>query len=192
MTSLLFERPLLLIGLLAIVEFILLWLWARQPTARARWAALAGLALAPVLLWVQAMVVTDRERITAVCRKMADAMEAGDVAALGRHVAPLFAVGDVGRTDLLESLTRVLSRIRVEEPRLSDFEVSVERDRARASFQAACRLVTQSAIESGMVSRWELSFREIDARWQVVEIKPLPTPWFPFRSLQELLRAPGG
>jgi hypothetical protein len=98
----------------------------------------------------------------------------------------------MGRDELLESLERTLTRVKVEEPRLSDFTVSTDGDRGRATFAANCRLVLPNAIESGILSRWELGFQRIVERWQVIEIKPAPTPWFPYRSLREVMRASGG
>lgn len=192
MQALLFERPLLLIAVLAAVQFALTWHWARSRTRRASRVALTALILFPLLLALQAWVVTDRERVTAVCREMADAMDAGEVARVGSHVSPTFAVGTMDRPALLEALEGVLTRVKVEEPRLTDFEVTTDGDQARATFAASCRLVTAGAIESGMLSRWELTFRRIDRRWQVVEIRPIPTPWLPHRSLDEVIRAAGG
>ncbi|MFH0980090.1 MAG: hypothetical protein V2A79_00940 [Planctomycetota bacterium] len=186
---LLFESRLALLALLFLVEFVLLWIWARWRTRRSRRLALGGLVAGGLLLALQPLVVTDRERIIAVCKEMAYAIEDRQIDRVGRHIASEFEVGSIDREALLGSLTRVLARVHVEKPRLSGFRVSVAGLEARATFQARCRVANSEFVQEGMLSGWELTFRKVDNRWQVIAIKPLPTPMFPHHSLDQVLHA---
>ncbi len=185
---LLFESRIALLTALGLVEFVLLWIWARRRTRRTRRRAGVGLVVAGLLLSVQALVVTDREKIMAICREMACAVEEGAVDQVGRHVASDFAAGGVDRAGLLAGLTRMLTHVHIEEPRLSDFEVLVTGNEAQVTFQARCRVASAELVEGGIISRWELTFRRVGDRWQVVAIQPLPTLGFPFQNLGEVLR----
>lgn len=183
------ESRIALLVLAAFVEFWLLWAWARRRTRRTRRLALGGLLAAPLLVVVQALVVTERERIVAVCHKLARAVEAGDVDGFGAHIADGFADGSIDRDRLLASLTRALARVRVEEARLSGFKLSVDGARGQVDFQAGCRLVAADFIDGRVLSRWKLSFVLLGGEWRVIAIQPVPTPTFPYQSLRETLGA---
>ena len=185
----LFESRIALLTTLALVEFVLLWAWARWRTRRTRQLALGGFVVACLLLVIQTLVVTDRERIITICREMACAIEDGDVDGVGKHVAQTFAADSIDREALLASLTRILTQVCVEDPRLTRFEVTVDGARGGADFHARCRLVTPDAIEFARPTRWRLTFERVDGRWQVVEITPVPTAVFPYRTLADVLRA---
>ena len=184
-----FEDRIALLTTLALVEFVLLWAWARWRTRRTRQLASGGFVAACLLLAAQSLVLTDREKIITVCKEMACAIEEGDVDGVGEHIAQEFVVGSIDRETLLAALRRILAQVRVEDPRLRRFEVTVGGGRGHADFHARCRLVTPDAVESALLTGWRLTFEHIDDRWQVVEIAPVPTAMFPYRTLVDVLRA---
>jgi len=192
--ALLFERPLLLVPLLVVVQFVLIVIWSRRRTPRARRAVLAGFFVAPLLVVLQSAVVTDRERLTRACVALADACRRGDVPGFGRYVSPSFAAAagpgqdPFTRSSLLEWLEHTLIAYRVEEPRLRAFEITCEGPHAVVRFEASCRVVTDRDIAPGILSRWELHFELRDGQWLVTDIRPLPSRWFPFRRLADLPR----
>jgi len=183
------ENRIALFVLVVFVEFWLLWAWARWRTRRTGRLALGGLIVGVLLLVLQTLVVTDREEIIVVCQGISRTIEDGDVDGFGEYIAVEFAVGSIDRDTLLASLTRILTQVRVEEPRLSGFDISVDGDQARADFQAGCRLVTSRFFEGRMLSRWELTFLRFGDRWRVIAIQPVPTPTFPYRTLPEVIGA---
>ena len=71
MQALLFERPAYLIPAVVSAELILLLIWRRWQTPPARQAVRLGLILFPMMIVVQSLVTTDRERIVLVCRQLA-------------------------------------------------------------------------------------------------------------------------
>jgi ketosteroid isomerase-like protein len=191
MKALLFEEPLLLIPVLAVTLLVLAIVWSRRRTPGAWRALLAGLLAAPLLIIVQALVVTDREQIIRVCSQMADAVERGDVPAFAVHIADDFRAADGGggaftREDLLAALARSLARYHPEGVRLTGFQVTTDGDSGTAEFSATARIVTSETAMDRVLSRWRLRFRRNDRAWQVIDIQPVPTPFWPFRSLREI------
>ena len=156
--------------------------------------ACCGLVACPLLVLLQALVVTDRERLTAVCHALADAVRQADIEAFGRHVSPLFESHPVAggtswdKAALLEHLESTITTYRIEEPRLRGFEFELDATGAVVRFSATCRIVTADRIGSGYPSNWELTFERRGDRWQVISIRPRPSRLFPYRRLSDLPR----
>jgi hypothetical protein len=184
---LLFENRIALLVMLGLTEFVVLWVWARWRTRRTRNAVFAGLVLSIVLLVVQTVVVTDRERIIALCNSLAAAVENGKIAAVAEHLAPDFRSDGVDRDRLLADLTRLLTRVHVEETQLSNFRVSFADGQAHAEFDAACRVMAGGYVEGGVGTSWRLTLRQTNETWQVLAIELVPTPFFPFSTLGDAL-----
>ncbi len=181
----LFEKPILLIPALVVVQFILIIVWARRRTSRSRQVLLAGFVVFPLMMLIQTLVVTDREQLQAVCRAMADAIRQADVGTFADHLARDFkydgpAMGRVlGADDTCTRLDDELNRFRIEEPRLWGFEIEVSGDRATVRFAARCRVVSAEQIEPSLRTDWELTFRRVDGEWQATSAHNLDVkPWF--------------
>jgi hypothetical protein len=187
--AVLFEQPLYLIPILVAVQFVLIRVWARRRTVRTARAVWIGLTVAVLLLVMQALVVTHRERVILICRAMAAAVEDGDVSAIASHVAERFAAEGYDQTAFVSRLTDTLTRVHVEDAKLSAFAVTVEGGRtARAVFTASARLIFPESTTYRSASRWEVHFERIAGAWRMVSVKPISTPTFPFARLREVLR----
>jgi hypothetical protein len=187
--AVLFEQPLYLIPILVIVLFVLVRVWARRRTARTARAVWIGLAVAVLLLVMQALVVTHRERIVLVCRAMATAVQDGDVPAIASHVADGFEAEGYDKTAFVSRLKQTLTRVHVEDAKLGGFEVTVEGGRtARAVFTASARLILPDSVTYRSASRWDVHFERISGVWRMVSVKPISTPTFPFDHLRDVLR----
>ena len=184
---LLFENRIALLVVLGLAEFVVLWVWARWRTRCTRNAVLAGLVLSILLLIVQTVVVTDRERIITLCNSLAAAVENGKIATVAEHLAPDFRSDGVDRDRLLAELTRLLTRVHVEETQLSNFRVSFADGQTRAEFDATCRVMAGGYVEGGVGTSWRLTLRRTNETWQVLAIELVPTPFFPFRTLADAL-----
>jgi hypothetical protein len=153
-----------------------------------------GFVVFPLLILLQALVVTDRERLVSICHAMAQAVQKGDVGGVAEHVSPQFLNQDpqggrsIGKVQLIETLEQLLSRYDVEEPRLRQFEVEVAGAEAVVRFTASCRIITSDEIIAPMGSAWELSFARAEGSWRVIDIRPRPTPLFPYRRLSDIPR----
>lgn len=187
--AVLFEKPLYLIPILIVVQFVLVRVWAARRTARTARTVWIGLAVAALLLVMQMLVVTHRERITIICRAMATAVEDGDVPAIASHVADGFDAEGYDKTAFVSRLKQTLTRVHVEDAKLSGFEVTVEGGRtARAVFTASARLIFPESVTYRSASRWELHFERVSGEWRMVSLKPISTPTFPFSHLRDVFR----
>lgn len=189
----LFERPLYLVPVLVVAQFILIRVWAQRRTAGSRRAAWIGLVVAVLLLAAQRLVVTDRERIIALCRMMALAVEDGDVPAVAAHVADHFDAKGMNKADFVARLTRGLTTVHVERSRLSDFQCTFDNSRhAHVRFLANARVVYGREVALRQPSAWELLFERVGESWQMTSLKPVRIPAFPFDHLSELFTSIGG
>jgi len=152
---------------------VLISVWSRRRTDLARRVMLAGLVVSPVLVVVQALVVTERERLRGVCEDLANAIRHVDLDTFEAHLTPDFTYRGValgrltGRETMRQRLEQTLLRYRVEEPRLRGFEMEVGRERAVVRFIAVCRVVSAEAIEPSLRSSWELTFRRVSDAWRL-------------------------
>lgn len=180
--------------MLAVAQFVLIAVWSRRRTPRARRAVWGGFVVFPLLVLLQALVVTDRERLMGICHDLADAVRRADVDAFGEHISPRFqsdpGPGDVAwdKAALLERFESASSTYRIEEPRLRTFEIQVDGARAAVCFAATCRIVTAEQIIARRPSNWELIFERQASGWRVTNIRPRPSRLFPYRRLHDLPR----
>jgi hypothetical protein len=191
-TALLFEKPLYLAPVLVVVQFVLVRRWVQRRTVRSRRAVLIGFVVIPLLLVVQAVVETDRERIISLCRELAVAAEDGDVVTIGGQVADRFQTEGVGRDEFLSLTARALAAVHPENAKLTGFDVTfTDGRRATVRFRAVVYVYYADAMRSRRLSKWELRFERVSGRWQVVFLSPRRDVGFPFDSLRELLSAVG-
>ena len=149
---------------------------------------LVGLTLCILLPAVQMLVVTDRERIRLVCQAMVDATEAGDIEAIGEHVAPNFNVRGLDRKAFLDGVGKALNRTHVEDASLSHVEIEVAGNRATVQFNVRCRVIAPQDVEYVPLSAWTAIFERHNGQWQMIAVDPRSTPFFPFSRLEELIR----
>ena len=102
----------IVLGTIPAVVVGLLFKDAIEENLREPWLVgtmLIGFGVCLVLVLLQAVVQTDRERIIAICRALAVAAEDGDVAAIGKHVADHFETQAIDRAEFLALMTRALT-----------------------------------------------------------------------------------
>jgi hypothetical protein len=167
------------------VQFILLTVWSRRRTELSRKVMLVGLVVFPLLVLIQALVVTDRERLTSVCESLARAVRDADVDAFDDHLVDGFRFdGEVlgrslDRATTRERLEHTLTRYRIEDPRLSHFEIEIDGVRATVRFTARCRVVSAERIQPSLSTSWELTFHKTADRWLVTSARNIDLrPWF--------------
>ncbi len=192
--ALFLEQPLLLVPLLVVVQLVLIGVWSKRRTLLTRRLMLGGLVVFPLLLALQALVATDRERLEARCQAMSRAVQSGDLEALADHVSESFAAEGaregtpIDKAGLIALLQRVLHTYSVEEARLSRFEFQVTGDRATVSFTASCRLITPNEVIPHFPSQWELDFVLSEQQWLATDIRPQPSRFLPYRRLGDIPR----
>ncbi len=171
LTWLLFESPAALLALLVPILFFLLVYWRRGGRAR---PLLIGLAVAAVLLIVQAWVVRPREVAGYALGRIELDLLASRTDALANGVSPSFRVGEWDRTRFLDEVSRALEKTQVEF--LRRMELRVVRETADEFVVSASYLATVLARDAGgggsLRSRWQIRFRREYAGWRIVDVKP--------------------
>jgi len=190
--SLLFERPVALSIVLLATLLVMSVIWSRRRTRGSRNTLLACLAAAPMLLVLQAVVRTDRERIIALCDDVAAAVELGDVNAFAAHIADDFLAGagthaPVTRDDLLAGFNDAVTRYHPEDIRLGQLEVTVDGDAATVELVATARVSISGSTLARVPSRWRLRLARRGDAWLIVEVEPVQTSTWPIRNLRDLL-----
>ena len=154
-----------------VVQFVLLVVWSRRRTERARRIMLAGFVVGPLLVLIQWLVVTEAEQLRATCDSLAAAVQDADVQAFERHLTADFVFDgpvlgrSLDKAAACERLDQQLKRYRVENPRLAGFQIEVTGRQATVSLTARCRVVSADEIEPTVVSIWELTFERVGKRW---------------------------
>lgn len=187
--ALFFENTVALAGVLAVFVLLLLFRWAnRRDRASAR-ALLIALAAAAGLPALSALVVTQREQVIHTCHAMACAVDDGAVAAFGEFLDGSCVVGGLDRASFLDRLEEMLTRFRVDQPRLRGFEITVDSaGRAVAEFTASAQLRSAEGNWDRVPTRWRVSLRRTGERWRVTGIESIPVPPLNLRTTSDWLR----
>ncbi len=188
LTRLLFENLAALALVAVIVELVLLWAWAARRTRRSGRVVVVGLLLFAAMLLLSHLVVTVRERVVGLCRRLAVLADAGDVTGVGGHLAEDFAAAHWNREEFLQLVSARLREYPLDELGLSGFEVEFPSPNdATAVFDAVCRVRSPEGEWGRILSRWRLTIRRSDGGWLVSRIEAQPSPLSPVKDLRSLL-----
>jgi hypothetical protein len=171
-----------------VLELALIRSWLNRRTPRSKRAAQVGLLLAVALPTIQALVVTQRERIDGICGATVRAVQAGDVPGVAVHVAAEFREGDIDRELFLRRVKDTLTTYKVDHARVLGLDISVHGETAEAVLRVVCTVVTRDELLTNTLTAWDVRFRRRDGTWQMVGVRPRPTPQFPFDRLEQIIR----
>ncbi|MBI3462454.1 MAG: hypothetical protein HY000_05250 [Planctomycetes bacterium] len=165
-----------LIWLIALAELVLLI--AMVGTGRGRLLVWMGVlaALAVLLLLLEWLLVTDRERVDGIVNQMAKAVRNGDIDGLLNHLAPQCHFGDMNREGVRQLASSVIHEFEIDRVTVGDRKTQVfpHRKQATAEFLAVVRGKQAKVEFAPYASRWILTFHQDPAgQWQVVEIERL-------------------
>lgn len=166
---------------------IALWSWRRSRTwARAVWIGFAAL---PVLLAASSLVVTDRERIRAVCRDLADAVENSAPEVIERRLADDFESEGLDREAFIRRVRNALDRYKVWNVALHGLNVELLTDDAgKAEFRTTANVRGEGVVYEWFASRWRLGFARRGDGWLVTRVERLPDRGGSALRLDELFR----
>lgn len=179
-----------LLWLLALGALVLVI--ATVATGRAKFllgvAALAALAV--LLVIVEWLWETDRERVDKVVEILAQAVRDADAAAIERHLAPRCRYGGANRSEIVRRAESLFQTFEIDKLTISGkkTEVFPLRQEARCEFLAVVR-GRQSNVEfNPYPTRWIFTFtQDTSGEWQVSEIQQIPA----FGESHEPISPPG-
>ncbi|MFH1111275.1 MAG: hypothetical protein V1790_19080 [Planctomycetota bacterium] len=188
-STLLFENLWALAALLVAVEALFVVIWSRQRTPAWARAVCVGFAMIPACLTLSILIETPRERVIAFCWELAGAVDEGEVKSIAEHFADDFQTDGFDRSAFVERLEQTLTRFRVDQPRLRDFEVAFPTDEsAVVTLTATCRVRSIDAVFDHLPSRWRLTLRRDRDSWLVAKIESIPIPPLNLRNVRDWLR----
>ncbi len=188
MTWLFLEAPLVLLGVLIAIQFLLvcLWSWRRTPaTGRAVWI---GFGAIPLLLLLSWLVITPRERLLGICQNIATHAERGEVDFIGRYIVDDVDADGWDHEELLSNIERLLAVYRLQHTSFSGFEVTPDGNEQVAEFQVSCDVSTREGDLQRLPTAWRLTFRGQGKEWMIVRIESIPVFPLNIRDLRDLLR----
>lgn len=186
--ALLFENAVALAGILAVVVLLLLFRWANRRDRRSVRGLLVAVGVAVALPTLSVSVVTQREEVILACQAMALAVDDGDMGAIGEFLDESCVVGGLDRRGFLERLENVLTRFRVDQPRLRGFEVVVSStSRAMAEFTTWAQIRSAEGMWDRVPTKWRVSLRCARETWRVTGIESIPIPPLHLRTTNEWL-----
>jgi hypothetical protein len=165
---------------------------ATVATGRAKFLlGVAALAVFAVLLVIVEWIwETDRERVDKVVESLAQAVRDEDAAAVERHLAPRCRYGGNSRADIVRLAESVFRMIEIDKLTISSKKTEVFRLRQEATseFLAVVR-GKQSGVEfNPYPTRWIFTFtQDPSGEWQVIEIQQIPA----FGDSHEPISPPG-
>ncbi len=182
----LLEDPCELAAVALVAHLALLFIWRRAESPAVRRWLLLGPAVALALFAVQALIVTDREEIQALLERSARAIERGRLAEIADAIDEEFVGNSLDKAGLLKAAQSMLGRYAIENARLDQFEIQVENSRARTSFRARCRVVSDVVMIPEYHSRWYIELVRRSDGFKIIRIPEYRLQDGRGRSLREL------
>jgi hypothetical protein len=171
LVRLLFESTLLLGGCLAVILFVLLVHWRR--TLRPRPLQI-GLAVAVVLLVVQAAVVTRWEHADRIMKRIEAGVRVSRPGAIAATLSARFHVEETGwdREAFIEIVRSYMSWIDVHALSRRTLEITAHEPEAFSVYVSYLADASAGGFRQAGLSRWLIRFtRETDG-WRIISIEP--------------------
>ena len=152
---------------------------ATVATGRARFLVGVGAlaVLAVLLVVVEWLWETDRERVDKVVELLAQAVRDEDTTVIERHLSPQCRYGGANRGEIVRIAESVFRTIEVDKLTLGGkkTEVFPLRKEATAEFLAVVRGKQSNVEFNPYPTRWILTFRQNTSdEWQVADIQQIP------------------
>jgi hypothetical protein len=166
-----FESTLALSACLVVLLFVLLVHWRRGGRGR---PLLIGLGVAVLLLIVQALVVTRRERADHILRRIETDIVASRPDAIAAALSARFYVTEpeMDRADFLELVRRAMRRVDVHTLRQSGLKIQAG---ASDTFEISVTYWADVSTPEyrGMThSRWKIVFVREESGWRILSVEP--------------------
>jgi hypothetical protein len=122
-------------------------------------------------------IETPRERIASICHDLARLVDDGDVKEIERRLASDFATDGMDREAFLDRLNTALSRMRLDQVRIRNVNITLESERqSSATFNANCNVRSADGFAAALPSRWRLRFAKHGEQWLLQQAESIPVP----------------
>lgn len=186
LSTLFFESPIYL-GIFSL--FLLgasLYVRRARPTTVGRWSVPAALGLILLLLGVQRIVTTERERIRTATQEFVAAVERKDLGAIRAALSPAYSADEMNADAMTEYLESVLARLRLYDSRLMRREVTVRGRDADLLLTARATVSVEGGIGDMHWGTWKIGWTKEGETWRITSLVPVVIDGVPFDSLRQL------
>ncbi len=170
MRWLLTEAGLVLLGVLALINFFLLVHWRRGGRPQ---PLLLGLLTSLVLLSVEFLIVTPREHAADVLRRIERSLLDADAQAFGTQLADTFEANGLTKDAFVAFLESRLEVVKVTSLRRNGSIEVISASDARIVVRAGYYAYVVSNVYTGpWVGQWRLGFTREADEWRLAEAQP--------------------
>ena len=180
-----FESPTYVYISLAIAELVLAAIWYERRNRRTAMALAVPVLLAGLVFAVEALVVTDREYITAALQAMAEEAETGSGSDSAEFAAGRKYLDDAVRVDLggsyggvnlskaqtIEAARRVLRQLNVAKVAVPKLVVEVDGRRAKTHFTTIITFTSKELGEQRTSLIWDLQWTKREDGWRITRVE---------------------
>lgn len=167
----LFESPAhLLVGTVLLLA-VLGSCWFFRPGKVTSWLVVGAMLLGSVLLIVQHIVVTDRERIGRIIDELALAVDCEDVQVITDAMADDCRVDRMDKDELTDRLRTFFERAEIDDVKIIGTEIETDGDTASAFVKGHCRVTGTEYPYEHHPSSWSIEFERRGGTWLIHRIR---------------------
>jgi hypothetical protein len=191
MRDLLFDTPLWLLGLFAILGIGLWFSGNARREKHLQYAGYASLLVAVLLGVLSHFVDTDREFVTRRTRQIVEAVAKKDSATALKLLHPRATLADMNRQQIADRIGTAADQFGVKGVRITSLDVTPQPlgDEITASLAATADLADNPYPGAGAPSTWDLTWVKSNNQWLLRDITPKSIPGTDVHSLINRLRS---
>jgi hypothetical protein len=192
MTDLLFDTPWWIPVLIAGIGVVVFMTGNKRVENRVRYAGLAILLLAVVVVVVSYFVETDKEVAERRSRELVDAFEQRDWSKMSSILDP-GAIVTVPNATVYKDRDDIIANAKLAHDRYHFKSVNVlgsHPEQTQTSITVTIKLISEQDVPSMLNSEWQFEWQERAGGWTLVEVRGLQIGQFNAEQIQQMF--PGG
>jgi hypothetical protein len=191
MRDLIFDTPLWLLGLFAVLGIGLWFSGNARRENRLQYAGYASVLLAVLLAVVSHFVDTDREIVTRRTRQIVEAVSKKDSATALKLLHPRATLGDMNRQQIADRIGTAADQFGVKSVRITSLDVTPQPlgEEITAALAATADLADNPYSGAGIPSTWDLTWVKSNNEWLLRDITPKSIPRMDVHTLLNRLQS---
>lgn len=191
MRDLLFDTPLWLLGLFAVLGIGLWFSGNARREKRLQYAGYASLLVAVLLAVVSHFVDTDREIVTRRTRQIVDAVARKDSATALKLLHPRATLGDMNRQQIADRIGTAADQFGVRAVRITSLDVTPQPlgEEITAALAVTADIADNPHPGAGAPSTWDLTWVKSNNEWLLRDITLKSIPRVDVQTMMNRIRA---
>lgn len=122
-----------------------------------------------------------------VCASMVQAIEDGDVRAIGGHTSASFNSADMGKAEFLDRVEAGLNGSEFEDASVTVENIEIENGRSVVVLRVKCTMISNQ-YEGPMPSKWRIEFARSGDHWLMIGVQPIRVGSYEFNDIRDIIR----